>query len=53
MWAAISYTGRTALVHKQGTLTAQRYIDELIQPHMVSKMQHAGAVFLHTYILLV
>ncbi|KAK3108567.1 hypothetical protein FSP39_010793 [Pinctada imbricata] len=30
MWAAISYTGRTALVHVQGRLTAQSYRDQIL-----------------------
>lgn len=33
MWAAISRTARTGLVHVNGTLTAQRYCDEILQPH--------------------
>ena len=45
MWAAISHTGRTDLVHVNGTLTAQRYCDEILQPHVVPIMQNNGRIF--------
>ncbi len=35
MWAAISDNGTTNLVHVQGNLTAQRYIDQVLRPHVV------------------
>lgn len=35
MWAVISYTGKATLIYIQGTLSAQRYIDETIQPLVV------------------
>lgn len=47
MWAAISNTSRTALTHIQSTLTGHRYIDEVIQPHVVPVMQYPEAVFQH------
>ena len=47
MWAAISYTGRTNSVHVQGNLTAQRYIDAILQPHVVPVMANANAVYQH------
>jgi hypothetical protein len=34
MWAAMSRTGKTALVQIPGNLTAQRYCDEILQPHV-------------------
>jgi hypothetical protein len=42
MWGAISDTGRTELVHVNGTLTAQRYCDEILQHHVVPIMQYNG-----------
>lgn len=47
MWAAIFHTGRTDLVHVNGTLTAQRYCDEILQPHIVPIMQNNGRIFQH------
>lgn len=47
MWAAISHTGRTDLVHVNGTLTAQRYCDEILHPHIVPIMQNNGRIFQH------
>ena len=35
MWAAISYTNRTDLVHVQGNLTAVLYRDTILQPHLL------------------
>ena len=36
MWAAISCNHRTNLVRVQGNLTAQRYRDNILQPHMLN-----------------
>jgi hypothetical protein len=47
MWAAISHTGKTALVHIPGNLTAQRYCDEILQPHVLPLMQQNNARFQH------
>ena len=47
VWGAISHTGRTALVHVNGTLTAQRYCDEILQHHVVPIMQNNGRLFQH------
>jgi hypothetical protein len=47
MWAAISHTGKTALVHIQRNLTAQRYCDAILQPHVLPLMQQNGAIFQH------
>ena len=38
MWGAISYTGRSELVLVQGNLTAVRYRDEILRPHMLPIM---------------
>jgi hypothetical protein len=43
MWAAISHTGKTALVHIPGNLTAQRYCDEILQLQVLPLMQQNGA----------
>ena len=47
MWAVISHTGKTALVHIPWNLTAQRYCDEILQPHALPLMQQNGARFQH------
>jgi hypothetical protein len=47
MWAAITHTGKTAVVHIPGNLTAQRYCDEILQPHVLPLMQQIGARFQH------
>ena len=47
IWAAISHTGKTALVHIPGNLTAQHYCDEILQPHVLPLMQQNGARFQH------
>jgi transposase len=47
LWAAISDTGNTALVNIPGNLTAQRYCDEILQPHVLPLMQQNGARFQH------
>lgn len=44
MWAAISHTGRTDLVHVNGTLTVQGYCDVILQPHIVPIMQNNGRI---------
>jgi glucose dehydrogenase len=35
MWAAISNDRKTNLVHVPGNLTAERYRDEISQPHLM------------------
>ena len=47
MWAAILHTGKTALVHIPGNLTAQRYCDEILPPHVLPLMQQNGAKCQH------
>jgi hypothetical protein len=47
IWAAISHTGKRALVHIPGNLTSQRYCDETLQPHVLPLMQQNGARFQH------
>ena len=47
VWAGISSTLRTELVFIQGTLTAQRYIDEVLTPHVVPLFN--AHPFLHSF----
>jgi hypothetical protein len=52
MWAAISHTGKTALVHIPGNLIAQCNCDEILQPHVLPLMQQNGARFQHDKVLI-
>ena len=45
VWGVISHIGRTALVHVNGTLTAQRYCDKILQHHVVPIMQNNSRLF--------
>lgn len=47
VWAGISYTGRTDLVQIHGNLTAQRYCDEIIRPHVIPFMNRQNVIFQH------
>jgi transposase len=47
MWGAISDTRWTELVHVNGTLTAQRYCDEILHHHAVPSLQNNGRLFQH------
>ncbi|MGH0182469.1 UNVERIFIED_CONTAM: hypothetical protein FKN15_009919 [Acipenser sinensis] len=47
VWAAISDSDRTNLVHVQGNLTAQRYCHEIIRPHVIPFMNHRNVIFQH------
>ena len=47
MWAAISHTRKTALVDIPGNFTAQRYCDEILQPHVLPLIQQNDARFQH------
>ena len=49
MWAAISHTGKTNLVHINENLTAQRYCDEILQPHVLPIMQNNDSTFQQDY----
>lgn len=42
VWAGISRDARTPLVFIQGNLTAQRYIDEVLTPHVIPFMEQHG-----------
>ncbi|GFW80549.1 transposable element Tcb2 transposase [Trichonephila clavipes] len=46
VWSAIAYNTRSPLVLIRGTMTAQRYIHDILQPHLLSLMQRLpGAIF--------
>lgn len=47
MWGAISYTGRSELVLVQRNLTAVRYRDEILRPHMLPLMDRQRELFQH------
>ncbi|GFV20856.1 transposable element Tcb1 transposase [Trichonephila clavipes] len=34
VWGAIAYDSRSALIVMRGTLTGQRYVDDILQPHV-------------------
>ncbi|GFS95078.1 transposable element Tcb2 transposase [Trichonephila clavipes] len=34
VWAAIAYDSRSTLIVMRGTLTGQRYVDDILQPHV-------------------
>lgn len=47
IWGAISTNFRTACVRIQGNLTAQRYIDQLLAPHLIPFLrEHPGFIFM-------
>src|SRR6266853_1117998 len=39
VWGAISVTGKTELVTLRGNITAQRYVDDIVRPHIVPFMR--------------
>lgn len=46
VWGAIAYNTRSPLVLFRGTMTAQRYVHEILQPHVLPLMQRLpGAIF--------
>ncbi|KFM74986.1 Transposable element Tcb2 transposase, partial [Stegodyphus mimosarum] len=46
VWVAIAYNTRLPLVLFRGTLTAQRYVHEILQPHVLPLMQRLpGVIF--------
>lgn len=47
MWGAISYNQRTPLVLVSGNLTAQKYRDEILQPHLLPVISTQREVFQH------
>jgi hypothetical protein len=47
MWGAITYSRRTPLVLVPGNLTAQRYRDNILQPHLLPVINKQRKVFQH------
>jgi hypothetical protein len=47
MWGAISYARKTQLLHIPGNLSAARYRDEVLTPHMLPAMNLRREVFQH------
>ncbi|GFU21699.1 transposable element Tcb1 transposase, partial [Trichonephila clavipes] len=46
VWGAIAYNTRSPLVLIRGTMTAQRYVHDILQPHVLPLMQRLpGAIF--------
>ncbi|GFV47884.1 transposable element Tcb2 transposase [Trichonephila clavipes] len=46
VWDAIAYNTRSSLVLIRGTMTAQRYVHDILQPHVLPLMQRLpGAIF--------
>lgn len=46
VWAGVSATRRTDLVSIQGTLTGQRYVNEVLRPHVLPLSMAVGRNFL-------
>lgn len=45
VWGAINNAGRSQLVRVQGNMTAQRYVQDIVQPHVFPLMVAPRAVF--------
>ncbi|GFW16411.1 transposable element Tcb2 transposase [Trichonephila clavipes] len=46
VWGAIAYNTRPSLVLIRGTMSAQRYVRNILQPHVLPLMQRLpGAIF--------
>jgi hypothetical protein len=45
VWGAINNTGRSQLVRVQGNMTAQQYVQDIVQPHVLPLMVAPRAVF--------
>ena len=47
VWGAMSYNHRSDLVIIRGNLTAQRYINDVLQPHLLPIINHQRELFQH------
>ena len=47
VWGRVTSAGKTQLVTIPGNLTAHRYIDELLQPHVVPFIHNQGLILMH------
>ncbi|GFU16015.1 transposable element Tcb2 transposase [Trichonephila clavipes] len=46
VWGALAYNTRSTLVLIGGTMPAQRYVQDILQPHVLPLMQRLpGAIF--------
>src|SRR6202042_2104392 len=45
VWGMISYNGRSQLVHIEGGLNAQRYVNEILLPHVLPLLAAQRSVF--------
>ncbi|GFU32923.1 transposable element Tcb2 transposase [Trichonephila clavipes] len=46
VWGAIAYNTRSPLIFIRDTMTAQRYVHDILQPHVLPLMQRLpGAIF--------
>ena len=45
VWGMISYNGRSQLVHIEGGLNAQRYVNEILRPHVLPLLAAQRSVF--------
>ncbi|KAK7106294.1 hypothetical protein V1264_017563 [Littorina saxatilis] len=45
VWGAINTAGRSTLVHVQGRITAQRYVEEILRPHALPLLADQDAIF--------
>lgn len=45
MWGAINFMGRSDLVQIEGRLNAQRYVAEILRPHVLPLLAARGSIF--------
>lgn len=45
VWGAINFMGRSNLVHIEGRLNAERYVDEILRPHVLPLVAANGSIF--------
>ncbi|GFV89027.1 hypothetical protein TNCV_4912271 [Trichonephila clavipes] len=46
VWGAIAYDSRSTLIMMRGTLTGQRYVDDILRPHIGPFLNGlSGAIF--------
>ncbi|GFW03729.1 transposable element Tcb2 transposase [Trichonephila clavipes] len=51
VWGAIAYNTRSPLEFIRDTMTAQRYVHDILQPHVLPLMQRPpGAIFQQDYV---
>ncbi|GFV59596.1 hypothetical protein TNCV_4259891 [Trichonephila clavipes] len=51
VWGSIAYNTRSLLILIHGTMTAQLYVHDILQPHMIPLMQRfLGAIFQQVFL---